>query len=68
MFALLSQRRLLWLGHDGRMKDGRIPKEILYEELATGSRPAGRPSLRFKDVCKRDLTGGQISTLLVEKL
>ena len=55
MFALLMQRRLRWLGHVCRMDDGRIPKDMLYSELATGTRPIGRPSLRFKDVCKRDL-------------
>ena len=37
------------------MKDGRIPKDILYGELATGRRPVGRPALRFRDVCKRDM-------------
>ena len=31
MFALLSQRRLRWLGHVGHIE--RIPKEILYGEL-----------------------------------
>ena len=30
-------------------------KDLLYGELATGKRPTGRPQLRFKDVCKRDL-------------
>ena len=55
VFAILSQKRLRWLGHVRRMQDGRIPKDILYGELATGSRPAGRPVLRYKDVCKRDM-------------
>ena len=55
MFALLAQRRLRWLGHVSRMDDGRIPKDMLYGELVTGSRPTGRPTLRYKDVCKRDL-------------
>lgn len=55
MFAILSQRRLRWLGHVCRMEDGRIPKDILYGELATGTRPTGRPALRYKDACKRDL-------------
>ena len=32
-----------------------LPKDILYGELATGSRPTGRPTLRFKDVLKQDL-------------
>ncbi|KAL8593996.1 hypothetical protein ACOMHN_028982 [Nucella lapillus] len=33
------------------MQDGRLPNDILYGELATGSRPTGRPALRYKDVC-----------------
>ena len=55
MFTLLRQRRMRWLGHVHRMEDGRIPKDIFYGELASGSRPLGRPQLRFKDVAKRDL-------------
>ena len=61
MFAILSQKRQRWLGHVRRIQDGRIPKDILYDELATGSRPAGRPVLRYKDVCKRDLKTGNIN-------
>ena len=34
---------------------GRLPKDLLYGELVEGSRHAGRPKLRFKDVCKRDM-------------
>merc|ERR1711893_380912 len=60
IYSLLSQRRLRWLGHVVRMQDGRIPKDILYGELATGTRQTGRPFLRFKDVCKRDLKLGNI--------
>ena len=48
MFALLNQRRLGWLGHVKRMTDEQIPKEILYSNLTSGTRPVGRPSLRFK--------------------
>ena len=61
MFAILSQKRLRWLGHVRRMQYGRIPKGIQYGELATGSRPAGRPVLRYKDVCKRDMKTGNIN-------
>ena len=55
MFSLLSQCRLRWLGHVHRMDSSRLPRAVLYGELSTGSRPLGRPRLRFKDVCKRDM-------------
>ena len=55
LYTMLRQRRLKWLGHVRRMADGRIPKDLLYGQLATGTRPVGRPHLRFKDVCKRDM-------------
>ena len=55
MYSLLSQRRLRWLGHLHRMDDGRLPKDILYGQLARGKRRPGGPRLRFTDVCRRDL-------------
>ena len=55
MYTMLRQRRLRWIGHVRRMEEGRIPKDILYGELASGRRPRGRPQLRYKDVCKRDM-------------
>ena len=51
-YTLLSQRRLRWLGHVHRMDDGRIPKDMA---LALGKRTTGRPRLRNKDVCMRDM-------------
>ena len=60
MFTLLRQRRLRWLGHVHRMDDGRIPKDLLYGELAAGKRTTGRPQLRFRDVCKRDMKALQM--------
>ena len=62
MHLMLSQRRLRWLGHVRRMEDGRIPKDVLYGELAFGRRPAGRPALCYKDVYKRDLKVTDIDT------
>ena len=53
--TLLIQRRLRWLGHVHRMEADRLPRQVLYGELWEGARPVGRPLLRFKDVCKRDL-------------
>jgi hypothetical protein len=55
MYSLLAERRLRWLGHVRRMESGRIPKDLLYGELATGSRPRGRPFLRYSDTCRRDM-------------
>ena len=61
MPALLSHRRLRWLGHVHRMDPHRLPREILYGELRDGARRVGRPQLRFKHVCKRDMKGAQIN-------
>ena len=54
MYTLLRQRRPRWLGHVRHMDDCRLPKYILYGELALGSRTTGHPNLRYKDVCVRD--------------
>ena len=37
------------------MDDGRIPKKVLFGQLKTGVRKAGRPALRFMEANKRDL-------------
>ena len=68
MFTLLRQHRLHWLGHVYCMEDGRIPKDILYGELASGRRSKGRPQLRYKDVCKRDMKALDINTESSEDL
>ena len=60
MQALLGKRRLRWLGHVHRMDNSRIPRQILYGELAAGSRKRGRPQLRFKDACKATMLSFQI--------
>ena len=63
VYTLLRQRRLRWLGHVRRMEEGRIPKYILYGELALGGRTTGRPHLRYKDVCIRDMKAVDIDTM-----
>ena len=55
LYSVMAKRRLRWLGHVSRMEDGRIPKDLLYGELERGKRRTGRPLLRFKDTCKRDM-------------
>lgn len=66
--SVLLKRRLRWLGHVNRMADGRIPKDLLYGELVTGKRKLGRPHLRFKDVCKRDMKSAGIDWETWEQL
>ena len=61
MFAMLSQRRSRWLGHVRRREDGRLPKDVLYGELTSGSRPVGRPMLRYKDDRKTDMKSAEIN-------
>ena len=62
MYVTLSQRWFRWLGHIQRMGDERILKSVLYSELSDDTRKRGRPTLRFKDVCKRDLKNLNIGT------
>ena len=50
------------------MREGRIPKDILHGELAEGKPPTGRPQLRLKDICKRDLKSMNINTNAWETL
>ncbi|KAI8511851.1 hypothetical protein Bbelb_109510 [Branchiostoma belcheri] len=37
LFKILRRNRLRWLGHVSRMDDSRLPKKVLYGELATES-------------------------------
>ena len=39
------------------MNDSRVPKKILYGELAEGKRRQGGQKLRYKDVAKQHLDG-----------
>ena len=57
-----QQRRLRWLGHILRMGVERIPKFMLYSELVGGRYKLCRPTLRFKDVCKRYLKSLNVGT------
>ena len=45
------------------MEDGRIPQDILYGELALGRRTTGRPHLRYKNVCIRDMKAVDIDIM-----
>ena len=56
------------VGHVHRIPDGRIPKDLLYGELATGSRRTGRPQLQYRDIVKRDMKAVGIDTETWENL
>ena len=58
--ATILQHRLRWVGHIARMPPTRLPKIILYGELAEGKRPRGGPKRRFKDQLKRSLAQANI--------
>ena len=51
----ITEKRLKWYGHVRRMKDEHIVRRMLDVEIP-GKRRRGRPNLRWKDACKRDMT------------
>ncbi|KAK3871494.1 hypothetical protein Pcinc_023359 [Petrolisthes cinctipes] len=53
--ATIIHLRLRWAGHVQKMEPFRLPKIMLYGELANGTRPRGAPKLRYKDQLKRTL-------------
>ena len=40
--------------------EGRLPKDILYSELAVGMRSTWRALLRYSDACGRDMQRGGV--------
>ena len=58
--ALLLKSQLRWAGHVSRMEDHRLPKIVLYGELATGHRDIGAPKKRYKDNLKKNLSACHI--------
>ena len=53
--ALITSAQLRWAGHVRRMPESRLPKAILYSELASGNRNQGGQKLRYKDQLKRHM-------------
>ena len=51
----LKFNRLRWTGHAHRMSGSLLPHQLLHSVLKEGTRPIGRPHLRYRDVLKRDL-------------
>ncbi len=51
----ITEKRLKWYGHVRRMKEEQIVRRMLDVDIP-GKRRRGRPNLRWKDACKRDMT------------
>lgn len=59
--VILRRRRLLWLGHVGRMENGRLVKRLLFGQQ-NGTRPRGQPHAGLRRAYESDvraLHGGQ---------
>ena len=52
VFSLLKKDQLRWAGHVHHMSDTRISKQLMYGELADGSRKRGHPKLGYKDTSR----------------
>ena len=59
---ILNRSHLRWLGHVIRMNDSRLPKQLLYGELSTGTRSVGRPIKRYKDATQQVLRACSINS------
>ena len=53
--AMMISAQLRWVGHVVRMADDRIPKQLLYGELAQGKRSRGGQRKRYKDSLKHNV-------------
>ena len=51
----ITKKRLKWYGHVRRMKEEHIVRRMFDVDIP-GKRIKGRPNLRWKDACKRDMT------------
>ena len=51
----ITEKRLKWYGHVRRVKEEHIVRRMLDVDIS-GKRRRGRPNLRWKGHCKRDMT------------
>jgi len=49
--AFLLQAQFRWIGHVITMPDTRIPKQVFFAQLASGSRFRGGPVQRLQRLC-----------------
>ena len=53
--ATVTHHRLRWSGHVRRMAPSRLPRQLLFAELASGTRSRGGPKRRYRDQLKSSL-------------
>ena len=58
----LAKAQLKRTGHAIGMDNSRLPKVLLYGQLANAKRPPGQPLLRFKDKLKANIASMKIPT------
>ena len=56
-----TKKILPWFGHVHRRDDDNIAKSVLYTEI-DGSRPRGRPTLRWMDRLKDEMMKNKVRT------
>ncbi len=61
LHALLSQDAYAGSAMSAECRMAGFLRTSVYGELTSGTRPTGRPALRYKDVCKRDLKAGSLN-------
>ena len=59
--AMILKSRLRWVRHVIYMEDNRLPKQLMFGELASGKRKQGRPLKRFKDCVKASISHAEIT-------
>ena len=59
--AMILKSRLRWVGHVICMEDNRLPKQLMFGELASGKRKQGRTLKRFKDCVKASISHEEIT-------
>ena len=59
--AISLKNRHRWVGHIIRVADNRLPKQLMFGELASGKRKQGRTLRRFKDCVKASINHVEIT-------